>query len=81
MRNAPPHDQWLSLKQLLPALLAQGRLLQGCAEQALIASRESLNSPLHPLVFLANQHLDDPSRPGKTLDIETLTAWLAVQYK
>ena len=81
MRNAPPHDQWLSLKQLLPALLAQGRLLQGCAEQALIASRESLNSHLHPLVFLANQHLDDPSRPGKTLDIETLTAWLAEQYK
>ena len=81
MRNASPHDQWLSLKQLLPALLAQGRLSQGCAEQALIASRETLNSHLHPLVFLANQHLDDPSRPGKTLDIETLTAWLAVQYK
>lgn len=81
MRNAPPDDQWLSLKQLLPALLAQGRLLQGCAEQALIASRDPLNSQLHPLVFLANQHLNDPSRPGKTLDIETLTAWLAAQCK
>ena len=80
MRNAPPHDQWLTLKQLLPVLLAQGRLLPGCAEQALIRSRDPLNSDVHPLVFLANQHLEDPARPGKTLDLETLTAWLAAQF-
>lgn len=81
MRNAPPHDQWLTLKQLLPALLAQGRLLQGCAEEALIRSREPLNSPLHPLVFLASQQLQDPTRPTKTLDLETLTAWLAEEFE
>ncbi|MEE8876457.1 GspE/PulE family protein [Pseudomonas helleri] len=80
MRNAPPHDQWLTLKQLLPVLLAQGRLRQSCAEHALISSREPLNAPLHPLVFLANQQLADPSRPGKHLDLETLTAWLADEF-
>ena len=80
MRNAPPHDQWLTLKQLLPVLLAQGRLRQSCAEHALISSREPLNAPLHPLVFLANQQLADPARPGKHLDLETLTAWLADEF-
>ena len=81
MRSAPPHDQWLDLEQLLPVLLTQGRIQQGCAEQALIAGREAPNSLLHPLVFLAEQHLKDLSRPGKTLDLETLTAWLAEQYE
>ncbi|MES2869293.1 MAG: GspE/PulE family protein [Pseudomonadota bacterium] len=81
MRSAPPHDQWLDLEQLLPVLLTQGRIQQGCAEHALIAGREAPNSLLHPLVFLAEQHLKDLSRPGKTLDLETLTAWLAEQYE
>ena len=77
MRITSPHDQWLELEQLLPALLAQNRIRQSCAEQALIAGRTAANATLHPLVFLARQHLEDPSRAGRTLDIETLTAWLA----
>ena len=81
MHSAPPHDQWLDLEQLLPALLAQGRIQQGCAEQALIAGRATPSIHLHPLVFLAEQHFKDPSRPGKTLELETLTAWLAEQYE
>ncbi len=31
----------------------------------------------HPLEFLAAQQLDDLQRPGKKLDLETLTVWLA----
>ena len=79
MRIAPLHDQWLDLKYLLATLLAQGRIHQSCAEQALVCGREAPDDALHPLVFLANRQLCDPSQPGKLLDIETLTAWLAHQ--
>lgn len=77
MRIYPSHDQWLDLNDLLAALHAQNRIPQGCTEQVLIAWRQASNAALHPLVFLAEQQLCDPSRAGKTLDIETLTAWLA----
>ena len=79
MHNAPPHDQWLDLTYVLPLLLTQGRVHHECAEQAKIRSCEAIQKSAHPLVFLAGQQLSDPSRPGKTLDIETLTAWLAHQ--
>ena len=79
MRIAPLHDQWLDLNYLLATLLAQGRIHQSCAEQALVCGREAPDDALHPLVFLANRQLCDPSQPGKILDIETLTAWLAHQ--
>lgn len=79
MHTAPPHDQWLDLTHILPLLLTQGRVHPACAEQAMIHSGEAPHVRTHPLVFLAGQQLRDPSRPGKTLDIETLTAWLAHQ--
>lgn len=79
MHTAPPHDQWLDLTYILPLLLTQGRVHHECAELALIRSRAALQKSAHPLVFLADQQLSDPSRPGKTLDIEILTAWLAHQ--
>ena len=79
MHFAPSRDHWLDLKELVTALLAQGRLEQDGAEQALSAGRQPHHVPVHPLVFLARQQLVDPSRHGKTLDLETLTAWLADQ--
>ena len=79
MHTAPLHDQWLDLTHILPLLLTQGRVHPACAEQAMIHSGEAPHVRTHPLVFLAGQQLKDPSRPGKTLDIETLTAWLAHQ--
>ena len=77
MPTPPSGDQWLDLKSLLTALLAQNRIQQSCAEQVLMRSREATDIPSHPLVFLAGQQLCDPSRGGMVLDIETLTAWLA----
>ena len=79
MYRACPPDRWLDLNDLLSELLAQGRLQQSCAEQALINGRTTPDSTVHPLVFLSGQQLKDISRPGKTLDLETLTCWLA-QY-
>ncbi|WP_339429985.1 GspE/PulE family protein [Pseudomonas taetrolens] len=79
MRNPLSRDQPLDLQQLVSTLLTQGRLRKTCAEQVLITGRNAPCNLLHPLVFLAEQRLQDLSRPGKTLDLETLTAWLAEQ--
>ena len=72
-------DRWLDLNDLLRDLVAQGILDQNSAEQALTLRRSSANSQLHPLEFLAAQQFDDLTRPGRRLDLETLTAWLALQ--
>ncbi|OZY43146.1 type II secretion system protein E [Pseudomonas fragi] len=77
MRITPSHDRWLDLDNLLSALLAQNRISQHCAEQALLRSHEASSTALHPLVFLAQQQFCDPGRDGRILDLETLTAWLA----
>ena len=77
MRITPSHDRWLDLDTLLSALLAQNRISQRCAEQALLRSHEAPAAALHPLVFLAQQQFCDGGRDGKMLDLETLTAWLA----
>lgn len=42
--------------------------------------RAAPNNGVHPLIFLAAQQFADLSRPGKTLTLETLTAWLALHY-
>lgn len=72
-------DRWLDLNDLLRDLVAQGFISQDSAEHALTTRRNAANSQLHPLEFLASQHLDDLSRPGRRLDLESLTLWLAQQ--
>ncbi|PMY62813.1 MULTISPECIES: GspE/PulE family protein [Pseudomonas] len=72
-------DHWLDLNDLLRDLVAQGFISQDSAEHALTTRRNAANSQLHPLEFLASQHLDDLSRPGRRLDLESLTLWLAQQ--
>lgn len=69
-------DRPLDLNSVLRELVARGRLSQETAEQCL-AVRRSGNGQLHPLEFLAGQQVDDLSRPGKKLDLESLTVWLA----
>ena len=72
-------DRFLDLNDLLRDLVAQGRLLQETAEQCLTLRRSASASQQHPLEFLAAQQLDDLTRSGKKLDLETLTVWLAEQ--
>jgi len=75
--NSPPQDRPLDLNDLLRELVAQGRVAQDSAEQCLTVRRSAVASQQHPLEFLAAQQLDDLLRPGKKLDLETLTVWLA----
>ena len=72
-------DRQLDLNDLLRDLVAQGRLTQETAEQCLAIRRSGSNNLQHPLEFLAIQQVDDLSRPGKKLDLESLTQWLAAQ--
>ena len=72
-------DRLLDLNDLLRDLVAQGRLHQETAEQCMTLRRSATQNQQHPLEFIAAQQLEDLSRPGKTLDLETLTVWLAEQ--
>lgn len=72
-------DRVLSLDDLLRELVAQGRVAQDNAEQCLTVRRSAVPNQQHPLEFLAAQQLNDLQRPGKKLDLETLTVWLAEQ--
>lgn len=75
--NSPTQDRPLDLADLLRELVAQGRVAQDSAEQCLTVRRSAVSNQQHPLEFLAAQQLDDLQRPGKKLDLETLTVWLA----
>src|SRR3546814_21135660 len=75
--NSPSQDRPLDLADLLRELVAQGRVAQDSAEQCLTVRRGAVANQQHPLEFLAAQQLDDLQRPGKKLDLETLTVWLA----
>ncbi|WP_421682642.1 type II/IV secretion system protein [Stutzerimonas urumqiensis] len=70
-------DRVLDLNDVLRELVEQGRMDQDTAEQCLAIRRGSANGQQHPLEFLAAQQIEDRTRPGKTLDLETLTQWLA----
>src|SRR5471032_479309 len=72
-------DRWLDLNDLLRDLVAQGFIDQNNAEQAITQRRSAQNIQLHPLEFIAAQQLGNLLRPGKKLDLETLTVWLAQQ--
>ncbi|WP_137818972.1 GspE/PulE family protein [Pseudomonas sp. 2FG] len=76
---SPAQDRTLDLNDLLRELVAQSLLAQETAEHCLAIRRSSANPQLHPLEFLAAQQVDDLSRPGKKLDLEGLTVWLAEQ--
>ncbi len=75
--TTPAQDRWLDLNDLLRELIAQGRIDQAVAEQCLAIRRSSLDSQQHPLEFLAAQQVDDRAHPGRKLDLEGLTQWLA----
>lgn len=74
---SPSADRWLDLGDILRELVSQQRIDQQTAEQCLLLRRSSANPQQHPLEFLAAQSVDDLSRPGRKLDLDSLTRWLA----
>ncbi|SDU33238.1 general secretion pathway protein E [Pseudomonas pohangensis] len=70
-------DHLLDLGEILLELVNQSRLSQDTAEHVLAIRRSAVNNQQHPLEFLAAQKLEDLANPGRKLDLETLTRWLA----
>ncbi|MEJ6655874.1 MAG: ATPase, T2SS/T4P/T4SS family, partial [Pseudomonas sp.] len=75
----PGTDRLLDLTDILKALAAQGRLALDSAEQLSTLRRSATGdtAKLHPLEFIASQAPDDLARPGRPLDLDSLTRWLA----
>ncbi|HAB92115.1 MAG TPA: type II secretion system protein E [Pseudomonas sp.] len=71
-------DRLLDLNGVLAELVKQGRIDQNTAEHCLAARRgDAATVHMHPLEYIASQQLDDQVRPGRKLDLETLTVWLS----
>lgn len=79
----PEHDRKLDMTNLLKALVEQGRLSQEGAEQLSMLRRTASGTDArqHPLEFIAGQAPEDLDRPGKALDMESLTRWLASESR
>ena len=69
-------ERKLVVKELVDGLLADQRIGKENAEAFLIPARSG-RLEIHPLVILSQQEWKDKQPPHKTLDLETLTQWLA----
>lgn len=70
-------ERQLDLSNALNDLVADGLLSRSDANMLAGIQRSREQALLHPLAYIAGQHLDNPSEPGKQLNIDTLTRWLA----
>ncbi|MGI9277209.1 MAG: GspE/PulE family protein [Endozoicomonas sp.] len=69
----------LDLSTLVADLVRSGHFTQAVADDVLSHQRTPEQLKLHPIEYIASLALNDASRPGKILDIEWLTQWLAEQ--
>jgi len=66
----------LTLQEVLDALIAAGRVPRAEAE-TFRQARRFYRGNAHPLSVIAEQRWRSPQPPHRTLDLETLTEWLA----
>ena len=71
----PQVERRLTVRELLGDLCADGRV--SAADLRRVAQLSS--GAIHPLVLVAEQKLADASRPGATLDMQALLAWLSAR--
>ncbi|MBU2886601.1 type II/IV secretion system protein [Gilvimarinus agarilyticus] len=67
----------LELRSVITDLVSDGRMSQEDANVLLGANRTRKQSTMHPLAYIASQNVDDALHPGKLLDGEALTHWMA----
>ncbi|UYZ85170.1 GspE/PulE family protein [Entomomonas sp. E2T0] len=79
--NTPTPDRILTLNDLLNELLTQERITKRAKDLCYMTQADTPLAIQSPLEVIANQKIDDLSRPGKKLDIETLSIWLADYVK
>ena len=67
----------LDLPTMLDELVKQGFISQRQAEDILIAPRTKKELSQHPLEIVADRGYENRKQPGRELDLETMTLWLA----
>jgi general secretion pathway protein E len=70
-------DRRLDLRYLLDQMVADGCLLQADAERLSLSPRSREDAAAHPVSYLGEQGLPDPSRQQKLHTDESIMAWLA----
>lgn len=75
--NISSKDHVLTLNDLLIALCDQKRITPRAKELCYMTQADTPLAIQSPLEVIAHQKIDDLARPGKKLDLETLTIWLA----
>lgn len=70
-------DRFLDLRGLVDDLVADGLMAKAEANALLGASRSRDQAIMHPLSYIASLSIEDLRRPGKVLDADVLTQWLA----
>jgi general secretion pathway protein E len=76
-RLAAESERVLDLSGTLEDLVRDGLVLRRQAEDIRVTPRPRREQSQHPLEIVAQRELDDPRQPGRKLDLETLTLWLA----
>lgn len=70
-------DRVLDLRSLLDDLVTEKRISMTSAENLVVVPRRRDQLHLHPLEIIAEEEFEDQTEPGKILDLERLTHWLA----
>ena len=70
-------DIALNLRSVADELVASGRLSQQSSDQLGLKTRRQDQLDWHPLELIAEESFQDEANAGATLDIESLTIWLA----
>ena len=70
-------EQVLDLALALKHLVDAGLVARGDANLLAGGNRTREQSLQHPLVYIAGQQIGNAARPGRVLDLETLTQWLS----
>ncbi len=78
MNSLPTHEHRLNLPEVLEWLVADGMVARSDAD-ALKVERQLKGGNTHPLILVAEQKWRSLVPPGKLLNLETLTEWLAAK--
>ena len=75
--NANKPDISLNLRTVVDDLVGDGRISQRDADQLSLKTRRKEQLSWNPIELIAEEGYDDLANPGRILDLETLTMWLA----
>lgn len=79
--NTKKPDISLNLRTVADELIDDGRLSSADADQLGMKTRRKEQLNWNPLELIAEENFDDLKNPGRSLDLEALTIWLAERAK